>query len=362
MAAPTKVNNPNVEVLIDHKQSELPSENTLETPSRPNKRPTPESPDDLPATTKQQTRQTRHRSTSVGEKGRSASVSTKKTPVQKKTITVQVIEALTSPEVLGKIIPILSDKISESITDSINSSVEASIKALMDEHINPLKQTLKEQQKRIDEQKEMISKQAHLVVQCIQEEQHLKSSLKEKDKEINSLHDIVNNLEVRLEHQEQYSRRTSLRFHNIDVPVDDRGHIIHPVNTDDIIVNICKNKLKLDISTNDISRSHVIGKVRNGKSQVIARFLSYRCRDKVYNSKRNLKNDADRIFITENLTKTRTNLVKSLAELKYNQNIMTYWTTDGRVYAKLNESSRRTLIRNHDDIRNLLNASDYDIN
>ena len=104
MAAPTKVNNPNVEVLINHKQSELPSENTLETPGRPNKRRTPESLEDLPATSKQQTRQTRHRSTSVGEKSRSASVSTKKTPVQKKTITVQVIEALTSPEVLGKII------------------------------------------------------------------------------------------------------------------------------------------------------------------------------------------------------------------------------------------------------------------
>ena len=134
----------------------------------------------------------------------------------------------------------------------------------MDEHIIPLKQTLKEQQKRIDEQKEMIYKQAHLVVQRIQEEQHLKSSLKEKDKEIDSLQDIVINLEVRLEHQEQYSRRTSLRFHNIDVPVDDRGHI----------------------STNDISRSHVIGKVRNGKYQVIVRFLSYRCREKVYNSKK----------------------------------------------------------------------------
>jgi uncharacterized protein YhaN len=74
----------------------------------------------------------------------------------------------------------------------------------MDEHIIPLKQTLKEQQKQIDEQKEMISKWEHLVVQRIQEEQHLKSSLKEKDKEIDSLHDIVNNLEVRLEHQEQY--------------------------------------------------------------------------------------------------------------------------------------------------------------
>jgi septal ring factor EnvC (AmiA/AmiB activator) len=53
-------------------------------------------------------------------------------------------------------------------------------------------------QKRIDEQKEMISKQAHLAVQSIQEEQQLKSSLKEKDKEIDYLHDIVINLEVRL--------------------------------------------------------------------------------------------------------------------------------------------------------------------
>ena len=55
-----------------YKQSELPSKNTLETPGRPNKRRTPESPEDLPETSKQQTRQTRHRSTSVGEKGRSA--------------------------------------------------------------------------------------------------------------------------------------------------------------------------------------------------------------------------------------------------------------------------------------------------
>jgi hypothetical protein len=43
----------------------------------------------------------------------------------------------------------------------------------------------------------------------------------------------------------------------------------------------------------------------------------------VYNSKRNLKNDANRIFITENLTKTRTNLVKSLADLKWKKNSKT---------------------------------------
>jgi len=73
---------------MDHRQSELPSENTLDTPGRPNKKPALESPDDLPATSKQQTRQTRHRSTSVGDKGRSASASTKKPPVQKKKLSL----------------------------------------------------------------------------------------------------------------------------------------------------------------------------------------------------------------------------------------------------------------------------------
>lgn len=49
MGVPTKVNKPNVEVLIYHKQSELQSENTLEKPGRPNKTPTTESPENLPA-------------------------------------------------------------------------------------------------------------------------------------------------------------------------------------------------------------------------------------------------------------------------------------------------------------------------
>lgn len=86
----------------------------------------------------------------------------------------------------------------------------------MDEHIIPLKQTLKEQQKRIDEQKEMISKQTHLVVQHIQEEPHLKSSLKEKGLELLFIWHYQQ-FRSPLEYQEQYSRRTSLRFHYIDV-------------------------------------------------------------------------------------------------------------------------------------------------
>ena len=84
-----------------------------------------------------------------------------------------------------------------------------------------------------------------------------------------------------IEGQEQYSRRTSLSFHNIKVPVDERGNVKHPVNTDELILNVCNDKLGLDINLHDIGRSHIIGKVKDGKSQVIVRFISYRTRNKV---------------------------------------------------------------------------------
>jgi hypothetical protein len=36
-----------------------------------------------------------------------------------------------------------------------------------------------------------------------------------------------------------------------------------------------------------------------------------------------------------------------------------YWTNDGHIYAKKSESSTKQLIRNHDDILNLLRNIDF---
>jgi hypothetical protein len=135
-------------------------------------------------------------------------------------------------------------------------------------------------------------------------------ALKEHSTEVDALYNKIIELESRIEGQEQYPRRTSLRFHNIKVPVDQRGNVKHPVNTDELILNECNDKLGLDINLHDIGRSHIIGKVKDGKSQVIVRFISYRTHNKVYSNRKCLKNHPDKIFITENLTKYRTELVK----------------------------------------------------
>ena len=107
------------------------------------------------------------------------------------------------------------------------------------------------------------------------------------------------------------------------------------------------------MSIHDIGRSCVIGKVTNGKSQVTFKFLSYRMRNSVYTNKKAPKGDPRGIFfISENLTKNRTELVKKLSQLKYSNQIYTYWTSDGRIYVKETETSRKQTVNNFEDIMN----------
>jgi hypothetical protein len=64
------------------------------------------------------------------------------------------------------------------------------------------------------------------------------------------------------------------------------GRIKHPVDTDSIILDICKNNLSItDMKKEDIGRSRVIGIPKDGKSQVIVRFLSYRIPDIIFQEK-----------------------------------------------------------------------------
>jgi hypothetical protein len=94
-------------------------------------------------------------------------------------------------------------------------------------------------------------------------------SLKERESEIEVLYRKINELELRVENQEQYSRSTSLRFHNIRVPLNNIGRIKYPVDTDSIILDICQNNLSItDMKKEDIGRSHVIGKPNDGQSHV----------------------------------------------------------------------------------------------
>ena len=118
-----------------------------------NKRPLPDSPTDLPATQKQQLR----RRNSIGDLRDIGQKPAAKTPALRKNVTDKVIEALTSPDVLNEIVPVLTDKITETIT----SVIETSIQSWVDSHIKPLIETINKQQQTIANQEEKITVQTN---------------------------------------------------------------------------------------------------------------------------------------------------------------------------------------------------------
>jgi hypothetical protein len=108
------------------------------------------------------------------------------------------------------------------------------------------------------------------------------------------------------------------------------------------------------LTENDINRSHIIGPINNGKGQLICRFRNWKVKNSIFMKKKNLKNNKDNIFITEDLTKFRQSIIKELNTQKKAKRLNSFWTFDGRIFAKKTDDSRKTFIRCIQDINDLI--------
>ena len=115
----------------------------------------------------------------------------------------------------------------------------------------------------------------------------------------------VDKLTEDLDEMEQYSRRSCLIF----VGIKETGDI--PEDTDKVILDVCNNKLGLNLTQEAIDRSHRLGPVREARTEqgnevnpsprpIIVKFTNYRNRSMVFSSKRKLKGSP--VSIMENLT------------------------------------------------------------
>lgn len=189
---------------------------------------------------------------------------------------------------------------------------------------------------------DMIHRQGETIT-CLQQDN---TTLRQDN--ANLRRDVIH-LSEQIEELEQYGRRTSLRFHN--VPIRD----IDKQRTDNIIVDIVKSKMKMiNFSVDDINRSHIIGNINQGKGQIICRLRNWKIKNSIYQLKTNLKSNADRIFVTEDLTKHRQSIVKELNIARKAKKISSFWTFDGRIFAKVTQESGKQLIKNLDDVRHLV--------
>ena len=109
----------------------------------------------------------------------------------------------------------------------------------------------------------------------------LKKENQELKVELNLLKDQFNLSETAINDLEQYSRRDCLEINGIPQNTDE--------NTDDIVVAIAK-KVGLNITANDISTSHRLGKPgqygKNVYPNIIVKFTSRKTRDLFYSKKK----------------------------------------------------------------------------
>ena len=159
-----------------------------------------------------------------------------------------VCAVINNPQFVDAIIPMVLDKVLEAMRPHVEK--------IVNDRLQPYIETIEHTKTTVLAQETVIQQQ----------------------NQTNHLTNKINKLGSRIEEQEQYSRRTILRFNNVKAPTNDRGEIRRPIDTDALVLNICNTKLGLPLNTKDIGRSHPIGEVKYGKISIITRFLSFRQR------------------------------------------------------------------------------------
>ena len=161
-------------------------------------------------------------------------------------------------------------------------------------------------------------------------------------------------LQLKVDDIEQRNRNMCLLIHGVE---ETDGE-----NTDDLVINVITENLEIDLTTDDIQRSHRLGikssqrtlrSTREKTRPIIFRFSSYRKRDEVYKNKRKLK--GKKITITENLTKRRF-LLYSEAMTRIGKNRI--WTNEGRITTKVGD--RFVTINSVADIDKIVGNSSSD--
>ena len=177
----------------------------------------------------------------------------------------------------------------------------------------------------------------------------LKDLVVEKDQTIKALKEEVKVLETKTDALEQYSRRNSLRIYGIE----EKEH----EDPAEIIVNLTSKDMGIDIQSSALDRVHRVGKKSDsGRSRpLLVKFATYRDREKVYRAKARLKEQPHgRIFVNEDLTRPRAQLLYQARQLKKERIILDCWSHDGQILVK-NSHGRIIPINSKEELSKLSN-------
>lgn len=138
----------------------------------------------------------------------------------------------------------------------------------------------------------------------------------------------LENTEELIDRQEQYSRRYCLRIYGLRESLEKA--------TNELILNLASDKLKIDLDDSHIDRSHRVFPRQTATARtpneskpmpIIVKFTTYKAREKFYRARTLLKGTG--IYINEDLS-PRNQLL--FAKARNHQKVKKSWTLYGKLY------------------------------
>lgn len=142
----------------------------------------------------------------------------------------------------------------------------------------------------------------------------------------------------RVEQLEQFSRLNNLRLYGIPEQENE--------NTDQTVIDICRNKLNINLSPNHIDISHRLKTQVNGIRPILVRLVNRSTKKNIFNKKSKLK--GSKIVIKEDLIHSKLLLLKDAQKCVPLKSI---WTNDCKIFVKIDNKIK--VINSPDDIKTL---------
>ena len=154
----------------------------------------------------------------------------------------------------------------------------------------------------------------------------MKKKLEELNVTVSKMNERIEELENKIDRQEQYSRWNCILIHGIAENKEE--------NTDQQAIDFINDNLDIKVNEIDIDRSHRIGRYDKTKKKarpIIVKFARYNVTGRVFHEKRKLKGTGK--TITESLTTKR---MGQLNDARKKDGFNNVWSYNGKILYKIN--------------------------
>ena len=169
--------------------------------------------------------------------------------------------------------------------------------------------------------------------------------------EIAELYDLQDDLE-------QYTRKNSLEIHGVPESAY--------TSTEEVVLKLA-GAINVDVKPEDIEISHKL--YSKGVKPVIVKFQNHKVKSNLYKARTKLRNvrvsdlfpsataatrvASERIFLNENLTSFRRELLKQANKKRKEGLLVSAWSMDGKIFIKTSPEGRPLRVYDKNDLENL---------